>query len=249
MRDGREQLKGVCGVLLHDRPFVIRERTRLQQDAVGNPHLAHVVQQRAAAQVCHLFLPQPHGARQAHGQVGDPLGMSLGFLVAEVERSGPPFQRRVISEREVNVCPLQPLEQFRVVDGNGGLPGQRLQKLEPLRRRLEWAALEDLQHADDLPFGDQRRHERGHKSFLFNQVPAGKIRRGAKIVDANRPPIEHGPPGISFPEAQPVRDDGVPAKSSPGTVKQFLGMGVDQQHICRVRVEFADDLVQDDSER
>lgn len=50
---------------------------------------------------------------------------------------------------------LQLVEQSDVVNGNGGLSGQGLQKLQPLPVGFDGRAVTDLQYTLDLPLGDE----------------------------------------------------------------------------------------------
>ena len=126
--DRLEHLPGVGGMHVHERPLVVGQRVGLEQDAVGDAHLADIMQQRPAPDLDQLPGPDAHPFRQPDGHPGHALGVALRLLVAQVERRGPAFEGRVIGFGQVLVRALQVGEQGGVVDGDGGLPGQRLEE-------------------------------------------------------------------------------------------------------------------------
>ena len=58
--------------------------------------------------------------------------MSFGLVVAQLQGLRPAFDGPVIGQEQVVVETLQVVEQAGVVDGDGGLPGQGLQEVQPL---------------------------------------------------------------------------------------------------------------------
>ncbi len=78
--DRREQIVGEGRVLAHDRPLVVGERAGLEQNAVGDAHLADIVEQGAAPDMHQLGLANAHVPGQLHRQVGDSAGHGPRFL-------------------------------------------------------------------------------------------------------------------------------------------------------------------------
>jgi len=95
--DRCQHLLGIGGVTAHDLPLGSVERTRLQQDAVGDGHFADVVQQCPPPHMDQLFRAHAYRLGQLHGQLSHAPRMSFGFVIAVIQSAGPAFDRRIIS--------------------------------------------------------------------------------------------------------------------------------------------------------
>ena len=102
---------GKSGMPAHDLPFVVCQRPRFQQNAVGNAHLADIVQQCAASYVNQFFITHIHGLRQLESHLRNALGVTFGFLIAQVQGTRPAFNCGVVGQRQIHVRALQILEQ------------------------------------------------------------------------------------------------------------------------------------------
>ena len=126
----------------HDLPLRFCEFAVFEQDAVGHTHFPNVVQECAPPDIDEVGRIGIHRASQLEGQLSHPLRVTFGFPVAQIERAGPAFNRRIVGKGKIDIGALQALEQFGVVDRYGSLSGQRSQKLGPLRLRVEWRPME-----------------------------------------------------------------------------------------------------------
>ena len=154
----------------HDLPLLRAERARFEQDAVWNAHLTDVMQQSAAANMHQVGIAGPHQARQIEGQLGHALGVTLGFLVAQLEGVRPTFQGSVVSQGKLQVRALQPFEQAGVIDGNGSLGRESFQEIQPLRVRRQAAALKYFQYPFNLAFGHQGSNLMGNEILVHQQA-------------------------------------------------------------------------------
>ena len=87
-RGGRaaHQAVALLGVGLHDRALLRRERPRLQQDRVGDRHLADVVQRRRVLEPLAELRVHADVFGQQHREAPDALDVRAGVLVAELDR-------------------------------------------------------------------------------------------------------------------------------------------------------------------
>ena len=85
-RDPADDLRAEVGMLLHRRPFGLREGGRLSQDAVRHTHLSDVVKQRAASQHGEVVLADVQFASDELHVLDDTAGMTLSLGVADIER-------------------------------------------------------------------------------------------------------------------------------------------------------------------
>ncbi len=134
VRDGCKHVAGELGVFTHDDPFLVRQFAGFEEDGVGDAQLAHVVQQGAAADVHEFLLGYTHRTGDVHRHLGNALAVAFGLLVAQVEGAGPALDGGVVSLEQGDVSTLQVVKQGSVVNGDGSLPGQGLQKSQPLLR-------------------------------------------------------------------------------------------------------------------
>ena len=105
--------------------FVLGQLTGLEQDRIGDAHLADIVQQRPAANVDKRIAIHAHRARQPLGQDSDALGVSLRFLIFQIQGAHPAFQGGLVGLFQLPVAFLQPVEQVRIVDRHGCLVCKR----------------------------------------------------------------------------------------------------------------------------
>ena len=253
--NGGEQLEGVHRVLLHHLPLLRRQRPRLVQNLVRDAHLADIVQQRAAADMHQVIPAHPHGPRHLHRLLHHPARVVLGLQVPQLQRVRPALQGGVNGEGQLPVRVLQVVEQAGVVNGDGRLVDHRVQEGKPLLVRQEGAAAVELQHALDLPLGDQRHPEIGLEALRLQVRQAG-----AQVAVAARPVFQflqvlrqvgdgdHAPrqghlPGVAFPQAQPAGRESVGAEPRPGGVDQLLRHRVEEQHVRRVHPQVAGHLL------
>ena len=112
-----EEMVADLRVRTHEQPFVGRQGGRLEQHAVRDPDLAHVVQQRAEADGLDLLLPEADLGREAHREPGEALGMAAHALFASLDRVGERARqcRRQQAFTEIPLAPARPVER----------PGQR----------------------------------------------------------------------------------------------------------------------------
>ncbi len=80
-------------VFLHVDPLFLGQLSRLEQDRVGDPDLADIVQHGTAADHVELRGVHSHFARQIERILADPLRMRLRFVLPRVKRRHQRFQR------------------------------------------------------------------------------------------------------------------------------------------------------------
>ena len=125
----RKPLTRIHGVLFHNRPFFFGEGAGLEEDPVGDTEFANVVEHGTAPDVDQILLRHPQPPGQLECQLGDPLGVARRLLVPELDRLAPAFQGEVVGHLELELGPPEVLEQPTVLDGDGPLGGQDVQKL------------------------------------------------------------------------------------------------------------------------
>ncbi len=123
----------------HDRPLLVRERSRFLEDPVGDTDLPDVVEERAAADVDQRLLGHPGAPREVERPVDDALRVPLRLLVAQVEGVHPPLEGGVVGLGELLGGPLQLADEAGVGDGDRRLLGEEADRLEVRRRRIDRA--------------------------------------------------------------------------------------------------------------
>lgn len=106
----------------HGLPFRFIERSRFLKDLIRDCDLAHIVQERASPEVGEFLLAESKLARDLECDLCHPLGMSLGFPIAQVERADPAFDGPLVGFAQLIVGGLQRLLSvfpFRDVAGGG----------------------------------------------------------------------------------------------------------------------------------
>ena len=116
---GQSICKAKVGCISMIGPFLGRERAGLQEDAVGDAHLADVVEQGPTADVFELLLDDAQLVGQEQGQAGDALAVARGLLVAQLQGTRPALDGGVVGVAEVAVGALQNAEGRRIVGGAG----------------------------------------------------------------------------------------------------------------------------------
>ncbi len=132
MLDRRKQFISLAGMTPGDLPFTVIEGTRLVKDFFGNHQFANIVQIGTAAQIVQVFFVHMQRTRQLDGPLGDSLGMLLVLPPAYDERPRPALNGGIIRHGQFEIGPLEVMEEGRAVNGEGGLPGQRGEKFEPV---------------------------------------------------------------------------------------------------------------------
>ncbi len=94
--DADQHVVADLAVRAHDRAFVVGQRTGLAQDAVGNGHLADVVQEGGPRQLRHVRGVDTHGLGDFQRENHDALAVAFGFGILEVERAAQGLQRFVV---------------------------------------------------------------------------------------------------------------------------------------------------------
>ena len=131
-RDGSEEIVCRNRVLVHDLPFLFRKRAGFMEDAVRCTHFSNVVQQRPAPYIPQGFIIKAQPGRELYGQIRHPLRVAFGLSITQLKRARPALLGRILCQREFDVGMLQIVEYAGVVDGNGCLSCQRVQKIQPL---------------------------------------------------------------------------------------------------------------------
>ena len=94
--DASEHVVADLAVGAHDLLFLVVERAGLAEDAVGDGHLADIVEKGGAGKDGEIFKLDAHGLGDGDGGGGDALTVPLGFGVAEVEGAAEGFQGVVV---------------------------------------------------------------------------------------------------------------------------------------------------------
>ena len=170
--DRREQLVGELGVPAHDDPTPPRERTRLEQDAVGNAHLADVVQEHTAADVHEVVRADTHRPRQPRRQLRDARRVAVGLAVAQLERARPALEGRVVRQRELRV---RSAGGSRTASGCrsaiASWPARVSRKSSPLGVAARQRRLKTSSTPWTLSLGDSRARQRGPEALLDERPP------------------------------------------------------------------------------
>ena len=108
-RGGRaaHQAVALLRVGLHDRALLRRERPGLQQDRVGDRHLADVVQRRGVPQALAKVGVHADVFGQQHREASDPLYVRAGVLVAELDRHRQPLHGLRLSDLQLRQGPFE----------------------------------------------------------------------------------------------------------------------------------------------
>ena len=91
----------LLGVGLDDRALLGRQRAGLQQDRVGDRHLADVVQRRGVAQPLAEVRVHADVFGQQDGEASDALDVRAGVLVAELDRHRQALDRLGLRDLEL----------------------------------------------------------------------------------------------------------------------------------------------------
>ena len=119
--NGCKKFHCVARVLFHFHPFLITQFAGFEQNRIGNPHFADIVQERAPAHIHQLFGGKTQSLTQLNGHRRHPARVAFRFFVAQVERSGPAFDRRVVGRTQIEIALLELLEQLGIFNGDGRL--------------------------------------------------------------------------------------------------------------------------------
>src|SRR5215216_2128158 len=151
-----QKIIGVLWMFSHDQPFLFAERIGLKQDAVWNPHLADIVQQTAPADITHLRVCEVEFLSQGQGQFRDAQGMTLRFLIPQVEGARPAFDGGIVGLGKLPVRGCQVCEQGCVLNGDGYLPRQYVKKIDPFCIRMQAGTMEYFKYPFDIIINDER---------------------------------------------------------------------------------------------
>jgi hypothetical protein len=157
----------------HEFNFLIRQRCRLEQDAVRNAHLADIMQQGATVNMHQFVFAHADCPGQVQGHFGHTLRVTLCFLIAQIQRARPAFDGGIVRGGQFLVAGLQILDQRGDVNCNGSLGCQRFQKIHHVQAQLDRRFLVHFQHAGHLILGYQWDGVINHKSLGNAQSIAG----------------------------------------------------------------------------
>src|SRR5207244_159545 len=102
-RDALDEALADLRVGAHDLPLLGRQRTRLEEDRVGNADLPDVVEEDALLEVLELVAGNAVGPRDRERVAVDPARVRLGADVSGVEGGAERFERRAIGVLELGV--------------------------------------------------------------------------------------------------------------------------------------------------
>src|SRR5438445_996891 len=100
-------------VPLHQSALVCSERTRLEQDAVGDSELSDIMQISATGKTSQLFVRPAQRAGNLEGVAANTLRMPCRFMVAEVDGRAKCLQRVFIAALDLLESRLELLSAFR----------------------------------------------------------------------------------------------------------------------------------------
>jgi len=95
-RDADEHVVADFAVLAHGLLFVVSERARFAQNAVGDCHFADVVEESSARENGQIVIGNGHGFGDGNGEGSDALAVAFGFGVFQVECAAESFKRIVV---------------------------------------------------------------------------------------------------------------------------------------------------------
>ena len=131
---------------------------------------------------------------------------------------------------------------------------QRVEKIQPFQVRRERRALENLQHAFDLPFGDQRHDKESDKPFRLQSgserlVFGGELDFGAPIFKFYHPPLQSRATGIVGAHAHAVILECLGPKPFPARQFQNLHLRIEQQDIGSIYAQLTGDFTEQNAKR
>src|SRR6266508_289327 len=87
---------GVVWMFLNDHPLIRIQRTFLMQDRVWDAHLANVMEECSSTDVYKSFCVDSHRLRQTDCKCCNPLRMSFGLFIPQLECLRPSFQSLIV---------------------------------------------------------------------------------------------------------------------------------------------------------
>src|SRR6266446_8748317 len=102
-RNANQHVVADLAVFAHDLFFVVVQGTWFAQDAVGNGHLADIVEESGARQDGQIGIRHGHGPGDGYAKRSDPLAMSFRFGIFQVQRASEGFERVVVGLLEFHV--------------------------------------------------------------------------------------------------------------------------------------------------
>src|SRR5713226_5999702 len=108
-RDADQHVVPDLAVLAHDRLFIVVQGTGFPQDSIRNGHLADVVKESRARQYRQIELRHGHRLRDGNAKRRNPLAVSFGFGVFQVQRASQGLQRVIVGlfelcQRAAELC-------------------------------------------------------------------------------------------------------------------------------------------------
>src|SRR6266702_7660004 len=94
--DANQHVVADFAVCAHDFFFLVGKRAGLSQDAIGNGHLADIVEKRGTGQNRQIGIRNRHGLWNGAAERGNTLAMALGFRVLQVQRAAKGLQSVVV---------------------------------------------------------------------------------------------------------------------------------------------------------
>ena len=111
--------------------------------------------------------------------------------------------------------------------------------------RAERRPVEELQHALDRAFGDQRHGEVGDEPLLGDQAGADERLLG-EVADANEAPIECRLPGMALAKPQTQACRAGPPEALPSGILQRLRLWPEEQDLGGSNAQLGENLVEED---
>src|SRR5690606_31876218 len=248
--DRTQQLDCVGRMALHDFPLIRVQLAGLEQDRVRHAHLAYVVKQRTASDM-HEFVPwYPHALGQGDGHVRHAAAVALSLLVPQVERAGPTLDGAVVGEPQLGVRALQVLEHGRAVQGYRRLRRERLEERVPVVRRVEPRTMEQLEDAQEVALGQQRRSHIALETLADHRVGVaeGPVER-VRVLDDDAVALYRGTTGHALTQPQRCAVQRVLLKALASAEHQPLARRLQQQDCGRVDLQAPRNLLQHDVKR
>src|SRR6266478_3812212 len=102
-RNANQHVVADLAVYAHDLLFVVVQGARFAQNAIGNGHLADIVEESGARQDGQIGIRHGHGPGDGYAKRSDPLAMSFRFGIFQVQGASEGLERVVVGLLEFHV--------------------------------------------------------------------------------------------------------------------------------------------------
>src|SRR5512143_292960 len=106
-----EKIEGVQRMCAHHVPFLVRQASGLEQDAIGQAHITDIMKHGSPPELGQLAVLQSSQPGESHGHIDETLRLLRGFARSRRQGAAPALDESVVCPPKLVVASLQILDQ------------------------------------------------------------------------------------------------------------------------------------------